>query len=135
MEQNLFPMGSRLLAPGIALCALAADLGGARSLASWLALAAVVAAAWLAFADLGAALAGEARRLQAISATSALVLLVLGSAVRGGAAQGGAVPALAVSTVVAALVCYSAPGLAWLLEPLRSLRARTAAPRPRASRA
>lgn len=126
-------MRPRLLAPGIALCALVADLGGAHGLAFWLVLAAVPAAAWAAFADLGDALAEEARRLPAISGTLALVLLVLGSAVRESAAQGGAVPALAVSTVVAALVCYAVPGFVWLLEPLRSLR--TAAPRPRASRA
>lgn len=126
-------MRPRLLASGIALAAIPSDAGGAHGLASWFALLAVAAAAWASFAALGEALAGEARRLPAISDTLALVLLVLGSAVRESAAQGGAVPALAVSTVVAALVCYALPGLVWLLEPLRSLR--TGAPRPRASRA
>jgi len=126
-------MGSRLLAPGIALCALLADLGHAHGLAFWLVLFAIPAAAWMSFGGLGAALAGEGPRLQAVSASVALVLLVLGSAVRASAAQGGHVPALAVSTVVAALICYALPGLVWVLEPLRSLR--TAAPRPRASRA
>lgn len=126
-------MRPRLLAPGIALCALGADLGGVHGLAFWLVLVAVVTAAWASFLGLGDALAGEGRWLPAISATLALVLLVLGSAVRGSAAQGGAVPTLAISTLVAALICYALPGFVWVLEPLRSLR--TAAPRPRASRA
>jgi hypothetical protein len=126
-------MRPRLFASGIALGAVLSDAGGAHGLALWLVLLAIPVAAWTSFAGLGAALAGERPRLPAISATVALVLLVLGSAVRESAAQAGHVPALAVSTVVAALICYALPGLVWVLEPLRSLR--TAAPRPRASRA
>ena len=126
-------MRPRLLASGIALGAVLCDAGGVHGLAFWLVLAAIPVAGWTAFDGLGDALAGRGGRLPAISASVALVLLVLGSAVRESAAQGGAVPALAVSTVVAALFCYSLPGVVWLLEPLRSVR--TAAPRPRASRA
>lgn len=126
-------MRQLLLASGLVLGAVLAGAGGAHGLALWLVLIAVPAAAWVSFAAVGAALAGEGRRLPAVCATLALVLLVAGSAVRGSAAEGGAVPALAVSTAVAALVCYALPGFLWLLEPLRSLRA--AAPRPRASRA
>ncbi|HEY2074433.1 MAG TPA: hypothetical protein VGG88_12725 [Gaiellaceae bacterium] len=123
-----------MLAPGIVLAAVAADLGGVHGLAFWLVLAAVPAAAASAFAGLGAALAGDGGWLRANTATIALVLLVTGSAVRESAPQGAAVPALAVSTLVIALLCYALPGIAWLLsEPLRSVR--TAAPRPRASRA
>jgi hypothetical protein len=128
-------MTSRLLAPGLALCALAADAAGIRGLAAWLVLAAVVAAAASAFTGVSGALAGEETRLTAVTALAALVLLVLGSAVRSQALVGSEVPALAVSTVVAALVCYALPGLVWLLEPLRSLGPRTAARTPRASRA
>jgi hypothetical protein len=126
-------MRPRLLASGIALSAILFDAGGVHGLAFWLVLLGIPAAAWVSFLGLSDALAGEARWLPAVSATIALVLLVVGSAVRESAAQGGPVPALAVSTVVAALVCYSLPGFVWLLEPLRSLR--TATPRPRASRA
>lgn len=126
-------MRQRLLASGLALGAVLADTGGTHGLALWLVLVAVPVAAWASFAALGEALAGEARWLPAVCTTFALVLLVTGSAARESAAQGGAVPALAVSTAVAALVCYAVPGFLWLLEPLRSLRA--AAPPPRASRA
>lgn len=126
-------MHSRLLAPGIVLAAVMADAGGVHGLAFWLVLAALPAAAALSFSGIGASLAGEGGWLRANTATIALVLIVLGSAVRESAPQGSAVPALAVSTLVAALVCYALPGVLWLLEPLRSLR--TAAPRPRASRA
>jgi hypothetical protein len=126
-------MGSRLLASGLALGAVLCDAGGVHGLAFWLVLVAIPAAAWVSFLGVSDALAGEARWLPAASAAFALVLLVLGSAARESAAQGGHVPALAVSTVVAALICYALPGLVWVLEPLRSLR--TAAPRPRASRA
>lgn len=126
-------MRPRLLASGVALGAVLSDAGGVHGLAFWLVLLAVPAAAWVSFLGLSDALAGEARWLPAVSASFALVFLVLGSAVRESAAQGAAVPALAVSTVVAALLCYALPGLVWLLEPLRTLR--TAAPRPRASRA
>ena len=126
-------MRPRLLASGIALAAILADAGGVHGLAFWLVLLAIAVGAWVSFLGLGEALAGEAGRLPAVSAALALILLVLGSAVRESAAQGAAVPTLAVSAVVAALVCYAMPGFVWLLEPLRSLR--TAAPRPRASRA
>jgi hypothetical protein len=125
-------MGSRLLAPGIALAALLAGLAGVHGLAFWLVLAALPAAAAFAFVAISDALAGEGA-LGGITASVALVLLVLGSAVRENAPRGGHVPALAVSSVVMALLCYGLPGLLWVLEPLRSVR--TARPTPRASRA
>jgi hypothetical protein len=123
-------MGNRLLAPGIALAALLADAIGAHGLASWLVLLALPAAAAAAFVGISDALEGRIRWLGATTAAAGLVLLVLGSAVRENAARGSAVPALAVSAVVAALVCYALPGLFWILEPLR-----TATRTPRASRA
>jgi len=126
-------MGSRLLAPGIALSALLADAAGLHGIALWLVLLALPAAAAAAFAGLGDMLAEDGPRLVGATATLALALIVLGSAVRENAPRGGAVPALAVSAVVAALICYTIPGVAWLLEPL--LPVRTATRTPRASRA
>jgi hypothetical protein len=125
-------MGSRLLAPGLALGALLADAGGVHGLAFWFVLLALPAAAAAAFVGVSDALAGSGA-MRGIIATLALVLLVLGSAVRQGAPRGASVPALAVSSVVLALVCYGIPALVWLLEPLRPVR--TARPTPRASRA
>jgi uncharacterized membrane protein len=125
-------MSSRLLAPGIALAAVAADATGIHGLAFWLVLLALPIAAAAAFVGVSDALVGEGA-LRGLTASLALVLLVLGSAVRENAPRGGHVPALAVSSVVMALLCYGIPGLLWVLEPLRSVR--TARPTPRASRA
>jgi hypothetical protein len=125
-------MSSRLLAPGIALAAVLGDAAGVHRLAFWLVLLALPAAAAAAFVGVSDALAGEGA-LRGLTASLALVLLVLGSAVRENAPRGGHVPALAVSSVVMALLCYGIPGLLWVLEPLRSVR--TARPTPRASRA
>jgi hypothetical protein len=111
-------MGSRLLAPGLALAALLADAGGVHGLASWLVLLALPAAAAAAFVGISDALEGLGA-LRAVTASLALVLLVLGSAVREGAPRGGSVPTLAISTVVTALLCYGIPGLLWVLQPVR----------------
>lgn len=111
-------MATRLLPPGLVLCALLADAAGIHGLAYWLVLLALPAAAAAAFVGVSDALDGGSR-MCGWSAGSALVLLVLGCAVREAAPLGGAVPALAVSAAVAALVLYALPGLAWLLEPLR----------------
>jgi hypothetical protein len=126
-------MSSRLLAPGIALAALLADASGVHGLALWLVLLVLPAAAGAAFVDLGDVLGGDGRWLRASTSTFALVLLVVGSAVRESAPRGASVPVLAVSTVVMALLCYAVPAFAWVLEPLKSVR--TARPTPRASRA
>jgi hypothetical protein len=126
-------MSSRLLAPGVALAAVLSDAGGIHGLALWLVLLALPAAAAAAFVDLSDVLAGHGKWLRASTSTFALVLLVVGSTVRESAPRGGSVPVLAVSTVVMALLCYALPALAWVLEPLKSVR--TARPTPRASRA
>jgi hypothetical protein len=112
-------MSSRLLAPGIALAALLVDASGVHGLASWIVLLALPAAAAAAFVDLGDVLGGDGRWLRASTSVLALVLLVAGSAVREGAPRGSSVPALAVSTVVMALLCYGIPVLAWVLQPVR----------------
>ena len=118
---NLSWMGSRLLAPCIALAALLCDVAGVHGLAFWLVLAALPAAAAAAFVGVSDALAGEGA-VRGITASLALVLLVLGSAAREGAPQGAHVPALAVSTIVMALICYALPVVLWVLQPV-SLRA------------
>ena len=115
-------MATRLLPPGLALAAVLADAGGLHGLAFWLVLLALPAAAAVAFVGLSDGLAG-AGWLSGATATLAVLLLVLGSAVREAAAQGAAVPTLAITAVVGALLLYAVPVLAWLLEPLR--------PRPR----
>lgn len=125
-------MSSRLLAPGIVLTAILADASGIHGLASWLVLLALPAAAAAAFVDLSDVLGGGGRWLRASTSILALVLLVGGSAVREAAPLGASVPTLALSTVVMALLCYAVPALAWVLEPLKSVR--TARPTPRASR-
>jgi hypothetical protein len=125
-------MGSRLLAPGVALGALLADAVGLHGIALWLVLLALPAAAAASFTGVSDALAGEGA-LAGVTASLALVLIVLGSAVREAAPRGGSVPTAAISAVVAALLCYSVPGIVWLLEPLRPVR--RARPSPRASRA
>lgn len=126
-------MRPALIAPGIVVSAVLADAGGAHGLASWLVLLALPAAAAAAFVAISDALGGSGRALTALTGSLALALVVLGSAARNTAPRGH-LPALAVSTLVLALICYALPAVAWLLsEPLRSLR--TAAPRPRASRA
>jgi hypothetical protein len=117
-------MATRLLAPSLALTALLADAAGLHGLAFWLVLLALPVAAAVAFVGISDTLAGSGPVLFGWTATAALVLLVLGSAVREAAPRGAAVPTLAVSATVMALVCYGLPALAWLLEPLR--------PRPRA---
>jgi hypothetical protein len=126
-------MSSRLLAPGIALAAVLMDASGVHGLAFWLVLLALPAAAASSFVDLSDVLAGHGKWLRASTSAVALVLLVVGSTVRESAPRGASVPVLAVSTVVMALLCYALPALAWVLEPLKSVR--TARPTPRASRA
>jgi hypothetical protein len=116
-------MGSRLLPLLLALGALGADATDLRQLASYLVLLAVVGAAAAAFVCVGDALAGRGSWLAGISSGLALMLLLLGSAVRAAAAVGAGVPTLALSSLVLASLLYSLPVLGWVFQPL--------APRPR----
>jgi hypothetical protein len=111
-------MGSRLLPLSLALGALLADATGLHRLAYYLVLLAVVGAAAAAFVGVGDLLGGTGGLLRAATTGVALVFLLLGSAVRASATVGGHVPALAVSTVVAAVLVYAVPALGWLVEPL-----------------
>jgi hypothetical protein len=119
-------MGSRLLPVSLAAGALAADAVGLHRIASYLVLLAVVGAAAAAFVGVGDVLEGKGGLLHAATTVVALALVLLGSAARTAAPTGGHVPIIAISAVVAALVCYGIPILAWLARP--------AAPRPRVER-
>lgn len=129
-------VGSRMLPVSLVVGAVLADGGGVHALGFWLVLLAIPAAAGEAFVAISDALDGKKAWLRAAIGTLATVLLVVGSAVREGAPQ-GKTPVLAVSAAIIALVLYALPPLFWVLEPLlqRPARIRTAAPRPRASRA
>jgi hypothetical protein len=120
-------MGSRLLPLSLALAALLADLLDLHRIAFYLVLLAVVGAAAAAFVGVGDVLEGRGSKLRAGSTGIALVLLVVGSAVRAGAAVGSPLPTLAVSAVVLAVIAYVVPAVAWVLEPY--------APKPRPIRA
>jgi hypothetical protein len=111
-------MNSRLLPLGLALCALLADGGGLHGLAFWLVLVALPCAAATAFVAVSDALERKGGWLAGVTASLALLLLVLGSTVREHAPRGAHVPTLAVTALVAALVVYAIPGLVWVLEPL-----------------
>lgn len=110
-------MGSRLLPLSLALGALAADAAGLHRIAFYLVLLAVVGAAAAAFVGIGDLLEGSGSRLRAVSTGLALVLLVLGSAVRANAPAGSHLPVLAVSTVLIAVLAYVVPVFGWLLAP------------------
>jgi hypothetical protein len=116
-------MGSRLLPLSLAACALLAESAGVGGLAFYLVLLAIPCAAGAAFLAAGDALEGK-DVLRGVTTALALALLVLASAARANAPEGAAIPPLAASALVAAVVVYTVPLLAWLLEPLR--------PRPRA---
>ncbi|MGZ8716409.1 MAG: hypothetical protein ACXWYO_04785 [Gaiellaceae bacterium] len=115
-------MGSRLLPLVLAAGALLADGLGLHRAAYYLLLLAVSAAAAAAFVGVADVLEGKDAWPRAISAALALTLLLLGAVVRANALDGAAFPALAVSTLVAALVVYSLPLVGWLVEPLRPRR-------------
>jgi hypothetical protein len=115
-------MGSRLLPLALAAGALFADAVGLHRPASYLVLLAVVASAAAAYVAVADVLEGKPARLRAIGASGALALLLLGAAARASAPVGASVPALALSTLVLALVVYSLPVVGWVLEPLRPRR-------------
>lgn len=112
-------MSSRLLPLSLALGASLADATGAHQLAGLLVLLAVPCAAAAAFIAISDALDGRRALVRAITTATALVLFLVGSAVRHGAPAGAAVPALAFSAVVAAGVLYLVPVLVWVLQPVQ----------------
>jgi hypothetical protein len=111
-------MGSRILPLMLAIAALAAGGAGADGAAAVLVLIAIPCAAAAAFVAISDVLEGRPEKLRAVTTALALALMVIGSTVRTSAPLGGAVPALAVSTLVAAVVLYGLPAFVWVLEPL-----------------
>jgi hypothetical protein len=112
-------MGSRLLPLLLALGASLADLGGRHQLAGVLVLLAIPCAAAAAFLAISDVLEGRPALVRALTTTPALLLFLVGSAVRHGAPAGAHVPAAAVSAVVAAGVLYLVPVLLWVLQPVQ----------------
>jgi hypothetical protein len=119
-------MGSRLMPASLAVVALAAEAVGLSGLALYLGLVAVPPAAAAAFVAISDALEGKAALLRSCANGLALLLLVVASAVRFNAPHGAGTPALTTYALIAALLAYLVPTVAWLLEPLRPVR-----PRPR----
>jgi hypothetical protein len=112
-------MGSRLLPLVLATAVLAAGAVGLGRLALWLGLLAVPAAAAAAFVAISDVLEGRPSLLRATTSTTALVFLVVASAVRENTATGAGVPRLAFWALLAALFSYAVPLVAWVLEPVR----------------
>lgn len=115
-------VGSRVLPLTLATAAFAAgtvDLGG---LALWLGLLAIPAAAATAFVAVSDTLEGRPTLLRAVTSGFALTLLVVACAARSNAVSGTS--QLATWALLLALLSYSAPIVAWVLEPVKMQRAR-----------
>jgi hypothetical protein len=103
----------------VAFAAAALGLGG---LALWLGFLAIPAAAAAAFVSVSDLLEGNTRRVYAVTNALALAFIVLESAVRSNAAVGAGAPRLATWALLAALLAYSVPTVAWMLEPMKVTR-------------
>ena len=112
-------MGSRLLPLVLAAAALAAGAARLDGLALWLVLLAVPAAAAAAFVAVSDALEGRPAHLRAVTTCFALTLVVVSSAVRENTPTGSAPSPLATWALLIALLAYTAPLVAWVLEPVR----------------
>ena len=102
-----------------AFAAGAAGLGG---LALWLGLLAVPVAAAASFVAISDVMEDRLTLIHAVSNSLALGFIVLGCAVRSNALAGAAAPPLATWALLAALVAYSVPAFAWILEPVKVTR-------------
>ena len=112
-------MGSRLLPLVLATAALAAAAVGFGGLAAWLVLLTVPAAAAVAFVAISDTLEGRPALLRAVTSGVALLLVVVASAARENAPRGAGASPLATWGLVLALLVYSVPLVAWVLEPIR----------------
>jgi hypothetical protein len=106
------------LSAGILLAAVSADSAGARSLAFYLILAAILAVAISALSFFGDLVEGsaddEAGALYVGLTAMALILLVIGAAVRANALRDVALPALGTSAVVGALALIGLQLTVWM---------------------
>ncbi|MGH3007976.1 MAG: hypothetical protein ACRDLM_01015 [Gaiellaceae bacterium] len=117
-------MGSRVLPLTLATAALAAGTVGLAGLALWLGLFAIPAAAAAAFVAASDTLEGRPTLLRAVTSGLALALLVLACAARSNGVAGAGTPQLATWALLLALLSYSAPVVAWVLEPVKVTRTR-----------
>ncbi len=115
-------VGSRLLPLALATAALAAATVGLGGLALWLGLLAVPVAAAASFVAVSDVLEGRPGLLAAVTSSLALCFIVLGCAVRSNAVAGTGAPPLATWALFAALLAYSVPAFAWVLEPVKVTR-------------
>jgi hypothetical protein len=115
-------LGSRLLPLALATAALAAGTGGLETLALWLGLLTVVAAAAAAFVAVSELLEGRPSQLRAVTTGLALALVVIASAARANAPTAAAVSPIATWALLLALVSYGVPFVAWVLRPERVSR-------------
>jgi hypothetical protein len=112
-------LGSRLLPLVLATAAFAAGAGGLGTLALWLGLLAVPAAAAAAFVAVSEVLEGQRSHLRAVTSGLALGLVVVASAARSNAPTAGAASPIATWALFLALLAYTVPLVAWLLQPVR----------------
>jgi hypothetical protein len=115
-------VGSRVLPLTLAMAALAAGSVGLGGLAFWLGLLAIPAAAAAAFVAASDTLEGRPTLLRAVTSGFSLALLVLACAARSNAVSG--TPRLATWALFLALLSYSVPAVAWMLEPVKVTRTR-----------
>jgi hypothetical protein len=117
----------------LATAAFAAGAGGLGTLALWLGLLTVPAAAAAAFVAVGDVLDGQPSQLRAVTSGLALTLVVVSSAARSNAPSGAAASPLATWALLIALLAYVVPLVVWLLHPVgipRQTRSRRRRLRP-----
>jgi hypothetical protein len=115
-------VGSRLLPSALTTVAFAAGTVGLGGLAFWLGLLAIPTAAAAAFVAVSDALEGRPAWLRSVTGSLALSLLVVACAARSNAVAG--TPRLWTWALLAALLSYSVPVVAWVLEPVKVTRTR-----------
>ena len=120
-------LGSRLLPLVLATAAFAAGAGGLETLALWLGLLTVPAAAAASFVAVSDVLDGRPSQLRAVTSGLALALIVVASAARSNAPTAAAASPIAMWALFLALVSYALPFVVWVLRPAR-------VPRPAGSR-
>jgi len=120
-------LGSRLLPLVLATAAFAAGAGGLETLALWLGLLTVPAAAATSFVAVSDVLDGRPSQLRAVTSGLALALIVVASAARSNAPTAAAASPIAMWALFLALVSYAVPFVVWVLRPSR-------VPRPTRSR-
>lgn len=120
-------LGSRLLPLVLATAAFAAGAGGLETLALWLGLLTVPAAAATSFVAVSDVLDGRSSQLRAVTSGLALALVVVASAARSNAPTAAAASPIAMWALFLALVSYAVPFVVWVLRPAR-------VPRPAVSR-